>query len=317
MIRSRSTLCVIAIATLVAACGDDGKTADPDAAADGSPDAGPDGSPMTLGEVREVEPGDDGQLQVEVPTPNGDEQIVLQLVSLSRQAKASYDYAVTIGADELGEPEDSGPVENGLPPHFAPPGWEAAILAVEAGAGPAMPYKADPPEVGETITLTVSNGMTYEEIECEVMVVSDELVVVFDRTTTADLTVEADVLDEVADNFEQLVLPRERTYFGEESDVNEDGHVTMLFSPLVNTGTGGATAYVFPCDLLEPGAPGCPATNEQELIYMSPPGMLEPYMASATAITENESNVVVMLARVSASCWSVNCSQTAGAPVAA
>jgi hypothetical protein len=60
----------------------------------------------------------------------------------------------------------------------------------------------------------------------------------------------------------------------------------MLFSPLTFQGSGGATAYVFPCDLLEPGAAGCPYSNEQELIYMSPPDLLNPYMGTATAITE-------------------------------
>lgn len=266
----------------LAACSDDGGKAQPDA----GPDAGDDNS-LDLGEVLDLTPGSDGSYEVEVDTPAGDEEFVLQLVSLSRNPLESYIYEVLVNGEPLPDPpEETGPITHSLPPSSPPPGWSEAIAAVRAGAGPAQPFKDPPPEVGEFITLAINDGFDYVDISCEVMMVTEALVVVFDRTTDPEMAIDGEILAEVSDNFAEIVLPRERIYFGQESDVNEDGHVTLLFSPLVYSGSGGATAYVFPCDLLEPGAPGCPSTNEQELVYISPPDMLEPYMASANAITE-------------------------------
>jgi hypothetical protein len=82
------------------------------------------------------------------------------------------------------------------------------------------------------------------------------------------------------------VLPRERLFFGQESDVDADGHVTVLFSPLVQD--LGAIAYVNPYDLItdpEARPPGV-AANDQELVYVTPPQLLEPYMATPRALLE-------------------------------
>jgi hypothetical protein len=280
----KTRLLIALLAAMGAACSDGGGKSQPDAGPD-SGDAGDD-SALDLGEVLDLTPAEDGSYEVAIDTPNGDEEFVLQLVSLSRNPLESYIYEVLVDGEPLPEPEEVAPVTHSLPYQLPPPGWHEAIAAVRAGAGPAIGFKDPPPAVGEFITLAINDGFGYVDISCEVMIVSETLVIVFDRTTDPEMTIDGDILAEVSDNFADLVLPRERIYFGEESDVNDDGHVTLLFSPLVYEGSGGATAYVFPCDLLEPGAPGCPSTNEQELVYISPPDMLEPYMATASAITE-------------------------------
>jgi hypothetical protein len=119
-----------------------------------------------------------------------------------------------------------------------------------------------------------------------VLLVTDALVIALDRTTDPEITLDASVLAQVAEGFERIVLPRERICFGEESDVNGDGHVTVLFSPLVYE--VGATAYVNPYDLItDPDViPAGVAANAQELIYVTPPSLLEPYMATPRAILE-------------------------------
>jgi hypothetical protein len=258
-------------------------------ALDAGEDAGEDGV-LDLGEVLDLEPGDDGAFSFDVTPEGGDERYVLQLVSLSRAPETDYGYEVTLDGEALGAPTEVGPVEGDVlpPPMHAPPRLlEAAIRAVSDGAGRALPSKADPPAVGDTVQFEIADtASSTATIDAEVMGVSDELVIAFDRTTDPDLAIDSTILDELVANFEGIVLPRERAYFGEESDVNEDGHVTVLFSPLVFTATGGVTAYVAPCDLLADGTPGCPATNEQEMIYVSPPELLESYMATATAMTE-------------------------------
>jgi hypothetical protein len=256
---------ILMLATALAGCSDDGGKTAPDAGTDTGTDTG--AGALDLGEVWELAPESDGSFAIDVVTPQGDEEYVLQLVSLSRNPLETYVYEVTVDGEPLPEPDDTGPIEHALPPHDPPGDGQAALAALQAGADLAQPSKDPPPEVGEFIT-------------------RDALVVVFDRTTDPEMNIDTDILNEVADNFGDIVLPRERTYFGQESDVNEDGHVTLFYSPLVYTGSGGATAYVSHCDLLEVGTPECPSTNEQELIYISPPDMLEEYMATANAITE-------------------------------
>ena len=284
-------LTAIAAFVCVIACDDGGGSGGEDGGPDGGADAGEDGV-LDLGEVVELEAGEDGAFSFAVTPEVGDERYVLQLVSLSRATATDYAYEVTVDGEALGAPAVTDPIEGDalplpIPRHGEPLFWEAAIRAVSEGAAVADPARADPPNVGDTVQFEISDSATtYATIDAEVMSVTDELVIAFDRTTDPGLAIDATILDELAANFAGIVLPRERVYFGAESDVNEDGHVTVLFSPLVFTATGGVTAYVSPCDLLADGTPGCPVTNEQEMVYVSPPDLLESYMATATAMTE-------------------------------
>jgi hypothetical protein len=292
MAKKHKLVGLVLVALAVAACDgdthvDDGGTdADTDTDLDGGADSGPDPT-LDLGEVRILEAGDDGSFTFALEPGGEEEQYVLLLVSGSRQVLGEFEYQVALDGEPLGPPEQTGPVGyQAFGGAQTPLAWEQATAAVLAGGMAPLETKADPPAVGDTVPFAIDSGAGYVDIDCEVMLVSDELVVVFDRTTEPDLEIDPTILDEVSQNFAEVVLPRERVYFGQESDVNADGHVTMLFSPLVFTGSGGATAYVFPCDLLADGTPGCPASNEQELIYMSPPELLSSYMGTAAAITE-------------------------------
>ncbi len=273
----------------MSSCSSDGKSgANPDAGVDSGPDGSVDDTTLDLGEVRELEVDDDGSVSFELETESADERYVLLLTSLSRERAKTYDYSVSLNEEVLGEPDYTGSLE-ACPPDPATSkliDWNEAIRAAQSGIKEMPPPDVDPPIVGDMIDFTIKGGAGYEQIQAEVMIVSSELVIAFDRTTDPTLSVDVTILNDMADNFADTVLPRERIYFGQESDVNSDGHVTMLFSPLVFTATGGVTAYVFPCDLLAVGTPGCPASNEQELIYLSPPDMLSSYMGTSDAITE-------------------------------
>jgi hypothetical protein len=283
-----------ALGALAPACGDDdgagadaGGDADGDTDADAGSDAG--SGDLALGEVVDVAPAGDGSFSFSVTPGAAEERYVLELVSLSRQPQTDYGYTVSVNGAALGAPTTTGPVEGtALPAIDASRGrLRAAIEAVGGGAALPAVERAALPAVGDTLTFEIQTTATaYGEIEAEVVGVSDELVVAIDRTTDPELEIDAGILDDIETNFADVVLPRERVYFGEESDVNADGHVTVLFSPLVYTATGGATAYVSPCDLLADGTAGCPVSNEQELVYVSPPSLLSSYMATGTAMTE-------------------------------
>ena len=138
-------------------------------------------------------------------------------------------------------------------------------------------------EQGDSFTFEVYNGTRYVDIEAEAIQVTDELVVWEDRTTDNEYgSVDEDMMADVIDQLEQIVLPRERQLFGEESDVDEDGKLWVLMTYTVNM--YGAQAYVTWCDIGV--TEGCYGYGHgHEIVYM---GYNDPddSRASADGITE-------------------------------
>jgi hypothetical protein len=138
-------------------------------------------------------------------------------------------------------------------------------------------------EEGDTASFEVYNGTRYVDIEAEAIQVTDELVVWEDRTTENEYgSVDEEMMAEVIENLERIVLPRERTLFGDESDVDHDGKLWVLMSYTVNQ--YGAQAYVSWCDIgVTDGCYGY--GHDHEIVYL---GYSDPddSRASADGITE-------------------------------
>lgn len=283
----------------VGGCSDDDRPGDnnnsvPDAAVDAEIDAGPEGLELDLGEVAAVEPDASGIAEVTLITAGGDEEFLILVQSRAegqnveraftgglpqqkgRRATTQDERLRKWGCLSAGGRVDLADVVTGLEGlpvprgHLDRPG----------------PRPAPPPNVGEMVDFEIGTSGGVVTVAAEVLLVSASLVVALDRDTDPSLELDATMLTEIAAGFEDIVLPRERIFFGQESDVNDDGHVTVLFSPLVYE--DGATAYVNPYDLItDPSArpPGV-AANDQELLYVTPPQMLPPYMGTANAIVE-------------------------------
>jgi hypothetical protein len=149
---------------------------------------------------------------------------------------------------------------------------------IPAGSHPIMRT-----EVGDSFTFEVYNGSRYVDIEAEAIQVTDELVVWEDRTTENEYgSVDEDMMADVIAQLEQIVLPRERVLFGEESDVDADGKLWVLMSYTVNM--YGAQAYVTWCDIGV--TEGCYGYGHgHEIVYL---GYNDPddSRASADGITE-------------------------------
>ncbi len=286
-------------------CGDDGPGPDgsdagvdagADATADATPDAGPQGLDLDLGELVRVEPDESGVAAVTLLTESGDEEFLIMVQSRtdeqlaerpftvsSAQARARRSLAATApqrraawGCFSAGGQVSMDRVLeglHGLPPPRGQLPWPG-------------PQPVPPPDVGDMVDFEIGTDGGVVTVACEVLLVSSSLVVVLDRDTDPTLQIDATMLGDIAQGFADVVLPRERIFFGEESDVNADGHVTVLFSPLVYE--TGATAYVNPYDLVtDPAArpPGV-AANDQELLYVTPPQLLPPHMGTVRGILE-------------------------------
>ncbi len=129
----------------------------------------------------------------------------------------------------------------------------------------------------------VWNGSGYVTIEADAEQVTEELVIWKDLTTENPLgDPEEETFDDVVDKFEQIVLPRTRQIFGEESDIDGSERIDVLVSYTVNQ--YGVVAYVSTCDIAE--LAGCGSSgNGGEIIYMGIPDPESSY-SSASAIVE-------------------------------
>src|SRR5262245_4817366 len=128
-----------------------------------------------------------------------------------------------------------------------------------------------PPTVGDIKTFNVISTMnsltTYNELAGELRYASDNLYVYLTQENR-DSIPDAD-LPTLAYSFYGIPLPRERALFGQESDINLDGHISILMTCTVNrmaTSGGIVTGFFFPGDLYQRSSVN-PASNAQEIFY--------------------------------------------------
>jgi hypothetical protein len=164
---------------------------------------------------------------------------------------------------------------------------EAAARALREGT---IRIARDPlprPTVGDRRSFLISDAAGRPQtIEAECIALGDGIAAWMDRTTAGGEDPPAATLADVMAGFDDIMLPRHRIFFGQEPDICGDGVVNLLWSPRVDD--IGAMAYFSPCDMFESTAlpAGCEASNEQEVLYVTPPSLLPPYMASASAILD-------------------------------
>ncbi|MBI5489075.1 MAG: hypothetical protein HY905_17200 [Deltaproteobacteria bacterium] len=309
----------LVVGMLAGACGSNGGNSD---AGDGGADAEPDGGDvvpdvddaeeaadeaaeedsgplpldLALGEVVELTAGEGGEFAADLATPGDDRQFGLVFYSAAWvTGTLSYELSATgAAASRAGD----GAAKAGGPP-WDRPGRDFSALEPElarALRGGGARIARDPlptPVVGDHRDFQIddpSAGVVTVDGEC--IAVGDDIAAWVDRTTTTPSWSDPDAatLAEVMAGFDGTVLPREREYFGDEPDIDTDGVVNVLWSPIVYE--LGAMAYFYPCDLFDSGALplGCPYSNEQEILYATPPSMLDPRMARPSSILDTISH---------------------------
>ena len=236
---------------------------------------------------------------------SSDEKFYLALYSVGEEKSTEYDYTVKINGVEYpsqqkrsattSAPRAADSAYADLSP-FAASNYGKIYRDLKARgynyrtAAEDASEEAELPAVGDIIKLTVPGATGGgDEVDAKVLAVSDELILTNDITTnnpSGELSTDDEKLQEMIDYFEEVILPRERFFFHEESDVNNDGHVTVLFTPKVPE--IGAAAYVVPYDLItdDKALPPYVVSNKQEIIYCTPPNMSGGPMSSARYLAE-------------------------------
>ena len=172
---------------------------------------------------------------------------------------------------------------------FAPlTGGSSSQAGLTAGGPAAAVTPPAAPSVGDAqdfhVISTMGSITNYAEVTGELRLATDNLYVFVDQSVRDNIS-DADV-STLAHNFEDIALPRERAIMGGESDINFDGHISILMTCVVNrmAGTGGiVTGFFFPGDLYQRSGVN-PASNAQEIFYTLVP---DPDGKCGTAITSS------------------------------
>ncbi len=138
--------------------------------------------------------------------------------------------------------------------------------------------------VGDTVTIKVPNLNSGKDIcrdaisiRAVVRTVSTRAIIVEDITSPGGGFTSADY-NAIASEFDNLIFPTDTAWFGKPTDINNDGHITILYTPEVNklappNATGFTAGFFFGNDLLRKtdftSASDCKnSTNEQEIFYV-------------------------------------------------
>lgn len=155
---------------------------------------------------------------------------------------------------------------------------------------PAPARAVNPPVVGSTLTFKVLTpaGFSGAQPACSaagyttttgtVKYVSQHAIVVSDVTSPFGGFTDAD-FKAVGDEFDQLIYPTDVGYFGTPTDLDNNGHIYIYYTPAVNkltpAGQASITGYVggffFAGDLYPPTSAGCLSSNQGEIFYLLAP----------------------------------------------
>jgi len=266
---------LIAVATFgVLGCGSSSSTPPQPPADTGVPeDTGTDTAPAAFalapGEAAEV-PVNDGIAAARLAAPTGGERFML-VVASTRLEKATPT-AYSLAFDPIQAPT---PLNKLTGCSLSNDPWKTTTLPTEkepTGTAPA---------VGTTKTIDFGGGSSFETITVKAIAVGKRAIVWADVTPSHPATLDDPFVAEFLKDFDDTILPRERTVFGMESDQDGDGRISLIFTPLTKD---VAVAFFTGCDLLD--SLGCSANNKGEYLYLTPPANIDPPYNTPAAIKE-------------------------------
>ena len=224
-----------------------------------------------------LEPGEAIELTLDagfgsaVVTTEGDELFMLVLGSTRFDYRGDdYDYSVAIGDDV---PEPSAAIA-----------LDGCSLSDELWRDLVPPDEDEPsgdrPELDDVREFVVATARSRENVEFQVVAVGDGAVVWEDISEDHPAELDDEFVAEFLADFEHSILPRERSIFGVESDIDGDGRISLLFTPLTYD---TAVAFFSGCDLLPDS---CSPSNAGEVLYLTPPNSIAPPYNTPNAIKE-------------------------------
>jgi hypothetical protein len=225
---------------------------------------------LAPGEVADLALDRDGAAAQRLATPTGQEQFVLILGSTRFEPRAEpFEYSL-----RFGQGVSAGP------PHLI------QSCALPGEAGPLAPPPEDPapqgpaPREGSTRVLELPTPEGASRVTVRAVSVGAHAVVWVD--TTHPTSLDRSFAEQFREDFERVIMPRARQVFGTEPDLDGDGRIQLVFSPLTHQ---RSVAFFTGCDLV-PDMQGCAASNHGEYLYLTPPEAIAAPYNTPNAIKE-------------------------------
>lgn len=272
---------------------------------------------------------DDGQAEVDLSDLGGDSNLEHEFYLVVVQT-GSGSVGYQLRYDDLGDREDTGARLPELPAATGPvrhtvraPSPERARLREQIASGDIRPAAATlpPPPYDETdigtatrefrVRNSLTNEDSYTASSATLWAIGDTVAIWVDDDVPIDWDVDCDGsvdishpydaygfdncdLQTIADIVDFNIIPNVRTIFGEESDVNDDGLVSVVITPELNVISYTSDdedvqgrlvgSYADPeVDLNDWDADDNPVSDEQEVIYVFAPDPFGFYNPLATA----------------------------------
>ena len=253
----------------IVACSN-GSSTPADAGPDTGADAGVVGLLLAPGEVAELAIAD-GVAGEQLATPTGNERFAL-VVGSTRFDGNKTEVAYSVATDGA---QSAGPSTVLTGCAISDDKWKNAPLPSET------PPTGTAVMVGATRKLDMSKSVGAETIDLQAIAVGKTAVVWADVTPAHPANLDMTFVQQFLADFDDRIMPRERVTFGIESDLDMDGHIGLVFTPLTKQ---TAVAFFTGCDLQQ--QLGCPAYNAGEYLYLTPPANIDPPYNTPDAIKE-------------------------------
>lgn len=180
-----------------------------------------------------------------------------------------------------------------------PLGGHAPGVGTAAAVLPPSPARAQIPTVGESLSIKVLTPTGFEGTSganCTssgyttttgiVKAVGQHAIVVSDAASPSGGFTTGD-FQSIANEFDSIIYPTDVSYFGTPTDLDQNGHIIIYYTPAVNKLTpqgqasvgGYVGGFFFAGDLYDPTSPpaGCLSSNKAEIFYLLAPDPLGTY----------------------------------------
>jgi hypothetical protein len=156
---------------------------------------------------------------------------------------------------------------------------QSARSLLSASRVPARASAATVPHVGDTLTYKVpdpnaNNACThFDTVRAVVQTVGTHGIILQDVSAPPNGFTSADFAA-ITKEFDENIYPTDTVHFGGPSDIDNNGHVLVLYTPVVNAGTKRGAAgilegFFFGGDLFPTS--DCAQSNEAEIFYLIVP----------------------------------------------
>lgn len=244
-------------------------------------------SDLPVGQPFKIDiPGE--KASITFPTPNSTEEFYFILYTSER---GDYEHEVKIQSNLISTSGEIPPLLHDIRPEFSnTTDFNSMLRETETEISKSISVRGTLPKITPKFTGTVlpqtmefkvinsyRNPKSYSTVNARLITSSDNSAIYLDIDTYPEIKDNEaflPALERLRQNFDDIIAPIDRYYFGDESNIDGIKQVIILMSPVVNnidTGGMGKILGFFYAGDLTPDEGDFPSSNETEIMYIAIP----------------------------------------------